>query len=94
MKIYSARNSIYGENLKHKFCMCAQSMALGTRTKFQLEIIRRSTISAIHKFQDNILESLWNVSETPPRIFSENWVNTIAADSLATFVTKSLVAMV
>ena len=47
-------------------CMCTQSMALGTRKKFQLEILIRSTISAIHKFQENILESSRNVSETPP----------------------------
>ena len=31
--------------------------ALGTRTEFQLEILIKSMISAIHKFQDNILES-------------------------------------
>ena len=46
--------------------MCAQSMALGTHKKFQLEIIIRSTISAIHKFRKNILESSRNVSETTP----------------------------
>ena len=39
-------------------------MALRILTKFQLEILIRSTISAIHKFQENLLESLWNVSET------------------------------
>ena len=39
-------------------------MAFGTRTKFQLEIPITSTISAIHKFRENILESSWNVSET------------------------------
>ena len=38
------------------------------RTKFQLEILIRITISAIHKFNENILESLWNVSETSPRV--------------------------
>ena len=46
--------------------MCAQSMALGTHTKFQLEILIRSTISAIHKFRENILESSRNISETTP----------------------------
>ena len=45
-KIYNARNHIYGENFKLKLCACAQSMALGTRTKFQLEIFIRSTTSA------------------------------------------------
>ena len=38
--------------------MCVyQSMALGIRAKFHLEIIIRSTNSAIPKFRDNILES-------------------------------------
>ena len=40
-KIYNARNNIYAENFKLKLCTCAQSMALGTRTKFQLEILIR-----------------------------------------------------
>ena len=39
-------------------------MALGTRTNFQLEIPIGSTISAIPKFRENILESSRNVSET------------------------------
>ena len=66
-KIYSARNHIYGENFKPKLCTCAQSMALGTRTKFRLEILIRSTISVMQKFRKNILESSPIVSETPPR---------------------------
>ena len=66
VKIYNARNHIYGENFKLKYCYCAQSMALGTCTKFQLEILIRSVMFAIHKFWENILESLRNVSETPP----------------------------
>ena len=67
-KIYNARNHIYGENFKLKLCMLAQSTALGTRTitKFQLENLIRGTISAMHKFQENILKSSWNVSETTP----------------------------
>ena len=63
-KIHSTGNHIYGENFKLKLWTCAQSHALGTRTKFQLEILIRTTISAIHKFQENILESSRNVSET------------------------------
>ena len=55
-KICNAFNHIYGDNFELKHCMCAQSMALGTHTKFQLEI-PKSTISAIHTFRDNILES-------------------------------------
>ena len=65
-KIYNARNHIYGENFKLKLCTCAQSMALCTSANFQLEILKRSTISAIHKFRENILESSRNVSETTP----------------------------
>ena len=65
-EIYSARNHIYGENFNLKLWTCAQSMALGARTKLQLEILIRNAIYAIHKFQENILESSRNVSETPP----------------------------
>ena len=61
-KIYNARNHIYSENFTLKFCMCA----LGTRTKFQLEILILSTNSAIHKFWENILVSSWNVSGPEP----------------------------
>ena len=65
-KTYNARNHIYGENFKLKLCTCALSMALGTRIKFQLEIIISCTLSAIQKFGENILESSRNVSETIP----------------------------
>ena len=37
-EIYNARNNIYAENFKLKLCTCSQSHALGTRTKFQLEL--------------------------------------------------------
>ena len=70
-KIYNARNRIYRENFKLKLCTCAQSMPLGTRTGFQLEILIRSTISAIHKFREIILESSRNVSEPTPG----TWLN-------------------
>ena len=63
-KIYNTRNDIYGENFKLKICTCAQSMALDTRTKCQLEILIGSTISAIHKFRENILEGSRNVVVT------------------------------
>ena len=62
-KIYSARNHIIGENFKPKLCTCAQSMALGTRTKFRLEIPIRSTIYVMQKFRKYILESSLIVSE-------------------------------
>ena len=60
VKIYNARNHIYGENFVH--------VALGTHTMFQLEILIRSMMSqfVIHKFQENILESTQNLSETIP----------------------------
>ena len=67
-KIHNTENHIYGENFKLKLCTCAQSHALGTRTKFQLEILIRTAISEIHKFQENILESLRNISETNARL--------------------------
>ena len=63
-KIYNARNHIYSENFELKLCTCAQSMALGTCTKFQLETPKTSTISVTRKFRENILESSRNVSET------------------------------
>ena len=62
-KIYNTRNHIYGENFK---------LALDTHTMLQLEILIRSTISAIHTFRENILESSRNVSETTPCIIS--WI--------------------
>ena len=65
-KLYNAGNHICVENFKLKLCTCAQSYALGTRTKFQLEILIRSTVPAIHKFWENILESSRNVNQTIP----------------------------
>ena len=40
-----------------KICMCAQSHALGTHTKFQLEILTINVISGIVYFRKIILES-------------------------------------
>ena len=68
-KICNASNNIYAENLKLKLCKCAQSMVLGTRTKFQLEILTTRPILVIYKFRENILESSRNVCETPPVIW-------------------------
>ena len=50
-----------------KLCTCAQSHALGTHTKFQLEILMVNVISGIVYFRDIIFESSWNISETTPR---------------------------
>ena len=66
---------IYGENSKLKICVCAQSMALGTRTRFKLEILIRSIISTIHNFRENILGSSWNISETTPWTVTPVWIN-------------------
>ena len=67
-KIYNASNHIYGDNFKLKLCTCAQSVTSGTRTKFQLEMLIGSAISATRKFRENILESSRNVSETTPGV--------------------------
>ena len=47
--IYNARNHSYGENFKLKHCTYAQSMALGTRTKVQLEIPIRNIYKNFEK---------------------------------------------
>ena len=49
-----------------KLCSCAQCHALGTRTKFQLEILTINVINSIVYFRDIILVSSRNVSETTP----------------------------
>ena len=46
--------------------VCVPKHSLGTRTKFQCEILIRSIISAIHKFREDVLESSLNVIETIP----------------------------
>ena len=79
-KIYNSRNNIYADNFKLKICTCTQSMALVTRTKFQLEILIRNTILVIYKFRENILESARNVCETPPdrqHVWQAAWTSDI-----------------
>ena len=49
-----------------QICTCAQSHALGTCTKSQLEITTKNVISGIVYYSDVILESSQNVSETTP----------------------------
>ena len=65
VKIHNARNHTSCDNFKLKLCTCAQRMALGTRTKFQLKILTRSKMSSIRTFQENISESSRDVSEKP-----------------------------
>ena len=65
-KFVYRRNRTSWENFKLKLCMCAQSHALGTHTKFRLEIRTLNVISSIVDFREIILESSRNVSETTP----------------------------
>ena len=58
------RNCICYENSKPKLCTCAQSHALGTHTKFQLEILTTDVISGIVYFHEIILKS--KTLETQP----------------------------
>ena len=57
------RNHTSYENFKLKLCTGAQSIALGTRTKFKLGILTLNVFSDIVYFCKIILE---NVSETNP----------------------------
>ena len=63
--VYRKNRTSY-ENFKLKICMCAQSHALGTHTKFQLEILTINGILGIVYFRKISLESSRNVSETAP----------------------------
>ena len=65
-KFVYCRNRTSYENFKLKLCTCAQSHALGTRTKFQLEILTINVISGMVYFREIILESSRNVSKTTP----------------------------
>ena len=59
-KICNARNHIFSKNFELKICTCAQCLALGTHTKFQLKILMRSAISAVQKFR----QIFWRGCET------------------------------
>ena len=94
VKIHNARNHIYGENFKLKLCMCAQSMALGTHTKFQLGILIRRTISAKQNFE----RISWRAHETlvkhppdcrpgQPKVWNKNF-------KMAKFESKGLSARI
>ena len=65
------RTSACDQNFKLKLCTCTQSHALGTRTKFQLEILIINVISGVVYFREIILESSRNVSETTPQALRE-----------------------
>ena len=81
-KFVFCRNRISYEHFKLKLCTCSQSMALGTRTKFRLEILTIHVIFGIVYFREIILENSRNVSETTPRSrnrnnHTDNYVNTM-----------------
>ena len=59
-------NSTCDENFKLKLCTYVQSLALGTRKNFQIEILTINVISGVVYFRENILGSSQNVSETAP----------------------------
>ena len=63
-KCVHCRNRTSFENFKLKLSACAKSHALGTRTKFQLEIVTLNEISGIVYFRENFLESSRNDCET------------------------------
>ena len=46
------------EKSKLKLCMCAQSHALGTRTKIQLEILTVNVISGIMYFREKLIGNM------------------------------------
>ena len=69
-KFVYCRNHTSYENFKLKLCTCAQSHALGTRTKFQLELLTINVLSGFVYFCEIILESSRNVSETTPRYWT------------------------
>ena len=50
-KFVYCKNSTCDENFKLKLCTCAQSLALGTRTKFQIDIFTTNVISGVVYFR-------------------------------------------
>ena len=53
-KFVYCTNSTCDENFKLKLCTCAHSLALGTRTNFQIEILTKNVISGVVFFRENI----------------------------------------
>ena len=70
-KFVYCTSSTCDENFKLKLCTCAQSLALGTRTNFRIEILTINVISGVVYFRENILGSSRNVNETAPRVPGE-----------------------
>ena len=59
-------------NSSWNFVHVPKAKALGTCTKFQLEILIINVISGIVYFRKIILESLQNISKTTPRCWGQN----------------------
>ena len=60
-------SKIFSRNLCiSEIVLVCQSHALGTRTKFQLEILTTNVISGVVNFHEIILETSRNVFETTP----------------------------
>ena len=70
------RNRTSYEHFKLKLCSCAQSHALGTGTKFQLEILTINVITGIVYFCKIILRARETVKQ-PPGLTKDNpwWVS-------------------
>ena len=73
------RNRTSYANFKLTLCTCAQSMALGTRTKFQLEIITINVISSIIYFRETVWRARETLVKQPPGLIS--WVMCGVADT-------------
>ena len=63
------RNRTSDENFQLKIFTCDQSMALGTRTIFDLGTLIINVIFGIVYFRDLILGSSWKFSEICPYVF-------------------------
>ena len=69
LKMFFFRNRTSYENFKLKLCMCTQSHALGTHTKFQPEILTINVISEIVYFSQDYFGELVN----NPQYFSNSY---------------------
>ena len=79
--------------------MCAQNHALGTRTRFQLEILTINGIFGIVYFREIILKSSRNISDTTPRPLPEpmltfNWGGEVLWHSSESNFTESAQATI
>ena len=63
-KLLYCKNRTFPENCKLKLCMCGKRHAMGTRTKFHLDVCIINVISGIVYFREIILEGSRDVSET------------------------------